>query len=365
MRTDAVDGYLLDRGFQILLTAYPEVKRQLDLDGLDLQAFAPGASICVDGRRHQVGDPLRDPRSLPATVLNTLLTPADKLRILRLRQRVTSGDPRRLLRQPDGSTIDHLRELGFSKRAIQHFFRPLFAGIQLDPELATSRRMFDIIFRSLSLGESAVPSRGMGAIPEQMAARLSDGTVLCDMAVSAVTPTSVTTADGSVQASHVVVATDGPTAARLLDLPVPGSRSVGCVWFSADRSPSGDRLIMLDGTSKGPAYNVAVLSDVAPSYAPRGKALIAAATPGDTEADVDERVKAQLRTMVGPEVDAWDVLRVDRIPHGQPDQRAPFSPKRANRTGAGIWVCGDHRDTGSIQGALFSGRRTAEAILTA
>lgn len=369
VRSDTVDGFTLDRGFQILLTAYPEAIRQLDYSRLDLQAFDPGAIVWRNGRGHYVGDPMRDPTSLLSTAASPIGSIADKARILQLRQRVRSSSPRDLLSGPETSTRKHLQNLGFSATIIERFFGPLFAGIQLDPALTTSSRMFDIIFRSLSEGDSAVPAAGMGAITEQLAGRLPDGSVHLETAVTAVTPgaiPTVTTGRGSLTAAHVIVATEGPAAAGLLDLDVVESRAAGCVWFAAPCSPFDRAAIALDGTGTGPALNVAVLSDVAPSYAPDGQALIAAACPDDVGPDLDDRVRHQLSGWFGPTVvEPWRTLRVDRIAHGQPDQRPPFSPKQSCRHAAGVWVCGDHRDTGSIQGAMYSGRRTAEAVLAA
>jgi phytoene dehydrogenase-like protein len=363
VRTDEVDGFLLDRGFQVMLTAYPEAERQLDLRALDLRAFEPGALVLRGERRFRVGDPLRAPSSLFATATSPIGTVADKARVLRLRLTVGRGDVRRLLHGDDISTAEHLHRLGFSDAFVERFLGPLFAGIQLDPQLRTSRRMFDLIFRSLAKGDAAVPSRGMRAIPDQLAGRLRPGTIHLGRAVTAVDGASVTVdGGGTVSARAVVVATEGPVAARLTGIPTPGSRAAGCVWFDAARSPLDRPLIALDGDNTGPVRNVAVLSDVAPTYAPAGRALIAAACPGDIGEGLEDRARDQLARWFGSAVGSWRTLRVDRIPHGQPDQSPPFTPKRRVHLHDGLWVCGDHRDTGSIQGALFSGRRTAEAV---
>jgi phytoene dehydrogenase-like protein len=365
VRTDVVDGFRLDRGFQVLLTDYPEARAQLDLDALALRRFDPGALVWTGRRFGRVGDPFRAPGTLPATVAAPIGTIADKLRILRLRQRLTATEARSLLRSEDGTTIDHLRYLGFSPRAIARFFRPLFGGILLDPDLGTSRRIFDVIFRSLARGGSAVPAGGMGAIPAQLAAALPPGTIRLGRAVDAVDGHGVTLSGGDrVEARAVVVATEGPAAARLLPgLEVAPGRPVSCVYFAATEAPVRDRLVVLDGVGNGPVLNLAVMSNVAPDYAPDGQALIVAACPGAFDDGLVDLVRRQLRTWFGPAVDTWDHLRSYHIPYGQPDQRPPFVPKRSNHVDGGLWVCGDHRDTGSIQGALFSGRRTADDVL--
>ena len=177
VRTDEVDGFLVDRGFQVLLTAYPELDRQLDRAALRLQAFDPGAMVRIGDRFHVVGDPLRRPGSLLSTVAAPVGTPVDKLRLLALRRRLRSSTVPQLLRGQDVDTAEALREEQFGPNMVERFLRPLIGGIQLDPELTTSRRMFDTIFRTLSEGDAAVPAVGMGAIPRQMAARLDPGWV--------------------------------------------------------------------------------------------------------------------------------------------------------------------------------------------
>jgi phytoene dehydrogenase-like protein len=363
VRTDRVDGFLLDRGFQVLLTAYPEARRQLDLDALQLQRFDPGSLLWRHGRGHVVGDPLRMPRALVGTALAPF-GPLDKLRILRQRRRVLQGHPSMLLRGADTSTIGGLRAEGFSDAAIDRFLRPLFAGIQLDPSLSTSKRMYDIIFRSLATGDAAVPAAGMGAISEQLAAHLPPGVVRLTTAVAAIDGTSVITEGGDrVDGDAVIVATEGPVASRLLGLPRVASRPVGCVYFAASSAPVSDKLVVLDGESTGPVWNVAVTSNVAPSYAPPGQHLIAAAMPASIDGDLAGAARLQLRKWWGAQVDTWRELRTYRIAHGQPDQAPPLRPKQRVSLGNGVFVCGDHRDTGSIQGALFSGRRCADAVL--
>jgi hypothetical protein len=365
VRTDLVDGFVLDRGFQILLTAYPELSRQLDVAALDLKAFDPGAIVMFNGTAHRIVDPLRQPRHAIDTVRAPIGSPIDKARIARLRRSRSRTPVPELLRGRDMSTREALRADGFSPTIIERFFRPLFGGIQLDPSLATSRRMFDAIFSTLARGDSAVPSAGMHAIPRQLSTRIAPERILLDTPVTRLDGTVVYTNRGTIAAGAVIVATEGPVAVALLGLPPVGSNPVSCAWFAADRPPFTDKLIALDGSGSGPALNVAVLSNVAPTYAPPGQALIAAACPGVADPDIEQAVRAQLRGWWGPGVDQWRHLRTDAIAHGQPTQRVPFAPKQRIALGSGLFVCGDHRDTASIQGALFSGRRCAEAVLSA
>ncbi|MGA0879232.1 MAG: NAD(P)/FAD-dependent oxidoreductase [Ilumatobacteraceae bacterium] len=370
VRTDRVDGFILDRGFQILLTAYPELHRQFDVPALQLQSFDPGALVWKNGRGYEVSDPFRKPTALWATATAPVGSIADKARIAALRWRVTRGRAASLLRGDDRATSELLRDSGFSARMIEQFFTPLVGGIQLDPHLTASRRMFDIIFRMLAEGDAAVPADGMGAISHQLAAHLPDERIHLSRPIVSVAPGRVTTATGqTVTARSVVVAVEGPRASTLLGLPEVRSRSVGCVYFDAPAPPTKRKLIVLDGTGQGPVLNVAVMSNIAPSYAPVGRHLVAAAVPGCEEhslraADLEDLARTQLTGMFGPVVNQWRHLRTYRIDHGQPDQSPPFHPKDRVALGDGLFVCGDHRDTASIQGALYSGRRCAEAVLT-
>ncbi len=379
VRTDIVDGFRLDRGFQVLLTAYPEVPRQLDVDALELRSFLPGSLVWTGERPYAVGDPLRRPSLLLPSAAAPIGSLRDKIRLAALLRRVKAADPRALLRGPDVSTLESLQAQAFGPRIIERFFRPLIGGIQLDPTLSGSARMFEVVLHSLAVGDSAVPAAGMQAIPDQLAAHLAPGTVHLGVRVATVAPGEVRTVDGrTVRAAQIVVAAEGPAASTLLGLdriPDPGSLEVSCVWFDAPAPPITQRLIVLDGVRSGPALNVAVMSNVAPEYvtssAPAGHALVAAACPAPGElspasgADLKAAVRSQLRRWWGPMVDQWRVLRVDTIAHGQPDHRPPFAPKRKQSLGDGLFVCGDHRDTPSIQGALFSGRRCGEAVIAA
>lgn len=364
VRSDSVDGFTLDRGFQVLLTGYPELARHLDLGALDLRRFEPGAIVWRNGRRSLVSDPFRRPATLIPTALAAVGSPLDKARIALLRRRLLATDPRALLRGADSDTATALRDRGFSPAMIERFFRPLVGGIQLDPNLSTSVRMFDVIFRTLADGDSAVPARGMGAISNQLASGFATTTVHLGTAAARVGAGRVETRDGrSIAARAVVVATEGPAAARLLGLPEVGSRAAGCVWFDVPEAPVRTAHVVLDGTGEGPVLNVAVMSNVAPEYAPAGRHLVAAAMPGVCDGDLESLARNQLRTWWGPRVDSWRHLRTDRIPHGQPAQDPPFTAKKKVSLGGGLFVCGDHRDTGSIQGAMFSGRRCAEAVV--
>ncbi len=256
VRTDKVDGYQLDRGFQVVLTGYPQVQQRFDLDALELCPFEPGALVRVRGGFHRVGDPLRRPLQLRQTAVAPIGSLVDKARLALLILDVRRHSVRELLRRPDMSTAERLANAGFSSRIIESFWQPLFAGIQLDPLLEVSSRRFDVILRMLAVGATAVPRLGMGALAAQLGSTLPEETVRLGARVSQVDDSGVVLDTGErVDARVVVVATEGPSAHGLLGerVPDPGSRAVACCWFAASGAPVAGRTLILDGEKSGPA----------------------------------------------------------------------------------------------------------------
>jgi glycine/D-amino acid oxidase-like deaminating enzyme len=375
VRTDVVDGFRLDRGFQVLLTGYPAARRWFDLDALDLRAFSPGVTIRRAGRFRRVADPLQTPVDGARSLWSTVATPADGLRLLAWQRHVRSTPGPLLAAAPARPTRELLRARGFSPTIVASFFRPFLTGTFFDRGMTTSSRMTELVFRSFFAGAVTVPALGMQQLPAQLAARLPVGTVRTGARVRRVGDGTVGVEDAEeVRADHVVVATEAAAAVRLLgdrlrEGPAPG-RGVVTTYYRAPASPVGGPHLVLDADDGGPVDTLAVLSDVAGPYAPHGDALVgvsAAGVPGTTEAAHDRRLRQQLRGWYGGEVDGWDTLVSYRIPYAQPRQDVVDLPRLARRVrvGARTWVCGDHRDTGSIQGALVSGRRCADELLAA
>ncbi len=177
IRTDVVEGFRLDRGFQVFFTAYPEARRVLDYDALDLRPFRPGALVRADGSFHKVLDPFRAPIEALGGVRAPVGTIGDKLRVLLLRQRALSQSIEAIFRTPERPIREELAALGFSTTMVDRFFRPFLGGIFLDPDLNTTSRMLYFVYRMLSEGQTVVPAQGMGAIPEQLASSLPEGSV--------------------------------------------------------------------------------------------------------------------------------------------------------------------------------------------
>lgn len=369
IRTDIVDGFQLDRGFQVFLTAYPEARQMLDYPKLDLRPFGAGVMVRYGGRFFEMSEPWRRPASALRTAFNPIGSFQDKLRIARLRARVQRGTVADQFCGPEQTTREALRSEGFSEAMMDRFWKPFFGGVFLEPELSTSSRMFRFVFRMMSAGPASLPSQGMQAIPQQLAARLPSHWVHLNSPVEDVEPGGLRLKSGErVSGRLVIVACDGPSASRLLkDLPAVPSQSVTCLYFAAEQSSLTRPVLVLNGEGHGPINNLCVPSLVAPSYSPEGQHLVSVSVigaPADATALLTQ-VFAQLHEWYGPTVCSWRHLRTYVIQHALPAQRPPClqQPHRDVRYAAGIYVCGDHRDNASINGALFSGKRCAEVVL--
>jgi phytoene dehydrogenase-like protein len=370
VRTDTVDGFLLDRGFQVLLTAYPEAKRGLDCARLELKPFLPGVISWYAGRMNRLVDPWRTGGSWKAAWQSEFGTLMDKLRIVRLRRRLRRSSIDQIFQRPDRSTKEALVAEGFSSEMVHRFFRPLIGGILLDGELKSSSRMFEFVFKMLSEGDAALPARGMGVIPAQLAESFPAGAVRLNASVEALHENELRLAGGeTLRARAIVIAADGPSAAHLVGEVEPASRSVTCFYYAADEPPIAEPILVLNGDGAGPVNNFAVISRVAPGYAPAGKHLVSAAVLGThqlTDVQLGGFIIAQMKSWFGKIAGTWRFLRSYRITHAQPQQYpgALEPPQRPVRIRPGVYTCGDHRDNASIDGALASGRRAAEAVVS-
>jgi phytoene dehydrogenase-like protein len=367
--TDSVDGFRLDRGFQLLLTSYPEAQRTLSLERLGLGAFKRGALVQRGGRLRRLADPSQEPSGVFSGMRSRLASPADAIRLLRLRRRLAGASAQALLRAPERPTLDALAATGLSWRLRDGFLEPFLAGVFSDAWLGTSSRLMDVYLRSFALGDAALPAGGMDAIPGQLAAHLPERSIRLDSPVARVDPELVELRSGdAIEADAVVLATDGVSAADLdPSVPVEPWAPLACLYFDAPEPPVEGPWLVLDGDRTGPVNHLCVPSEVARGYAPRGRALVSATVLSPAEDDeraLRDSVLAQLEGWFGPGVSRWRHLRTYSIPHA-----VPFRPPgtltpggRPAQLPSGVFCCGDHRDTPSIQGALFSGGRVAKVV---
>ncbi len=369
MRTDLVDGFRLDRGFQVFLTSYPEAQRILDFNKLQLRPFLPGALVRYHGRFHELTDPWRRPFAAIRSVWSPIGSLADKLRIASLRHQSLRGTSEERFQDPEITSLELLQRCGFSESMIDRFLKPFFGGIFLDPRLQTSSRMLHFVFRMLSTGVGCLPAEGMEAIPRQLASSLPPGCIRTFAKVAQVRPGMVRLTNGEeINAKAVVVATEGPAAAALLGGAIPTSgQGVTCLYFSAQRPPIVKPILVLNGDSRGPINNLCVPTSAAVSYGPPDRSLISVTTlqiandPEKLRAEVVE----QLGEWFGATVADWNHLKTYSIDYALPSQLPPALsiPQRPVEWQPGIYLCGDHRDNASIQGAMISGRRAAEAVM--
>ncbi len=372
VRTDHVDGFLLDRGFQVLQTAYPEAALQLDYRSLRLHNFEPGALIRTQGRMVEMSDPWRRPAKLLSTAFNGIGTFSDRLKLAKLRWNVTHTSIDDLWLEPESTTLEYLRKTcGLSSDIVDRFFRPWFSGVFLEKELATSSRFFRFLFRIFALGEASLPEHGMGAIPSQLAHGFPSSVIRLCAPVDSLDSHRVRLKTGAIiDCQAIVLAVEGPEASRLTSgrIRVPEARATTCFYYAAAQAPFRESLLVLNGDNEGPINNLCVVSNVSLGYAPPGQALVSVSVVGKgalSPSEAEGSVRRQLRDWYGAQVDAWSLLKSYHIQYALPSQAAHFrdgSPSPA-RLDDGLYNCGDYCDTASIQGAMVSGRKAAEALL--
>lgn len=380
VRTDVIDGWRADRGFQLLNPTYPALRRHVDVAALRLQPLGVGVVTALpDGRRLVVPDPRRRPvRALRAAT--DLGGPAEVAALARLAARARLLPVRRLESAPDTGWHAALDAAGVRGGLRRRVVEPFLAGTLADGEGTTSRRYVDLVLRSFVAaalaGAPGVPVGGMQALADAVAhpvrplvhlgvpvgslARGGRGWTLCTPA-------------GEVTARAVVVATDGVAAARLLGRPEPATRALTTFWHVTDDPPADpdrSRYLHVSGSGEhrrpGGLLNTVVLSRSAPSYrpapAPAGAELVATTVLGDRPGD-EAQARAAAGRVLGTDPRGWRLLTAHAIRTALPVAAPALVVRAPVDLGGGLVVVGDHRDTPSIQGALVSGRRGAAAAL--
>ena len=367
IRTDVIDGHRCDRGFQLLNPAYPAVKRFIDVTALQLGAFDAGVAVAGKRVLRVVADPIRAPRLLQRTLTSGYLHPVELARLGRWTAPAI-GPTSRLFTAADtelGASLDAGKVTGHLRSEI---LEPFLAGVLADRSATTSATFTRLLLRSFLRGTPGVPAAGMEALPRQLAERLSApvrlGVRALEVRAGAEGPT-LRTDQGELGAAAVVVATDPVGAAGLVPVTAPRMKGLRTYWFSTAEPPTPLRLLFVDGGGRaaGPVVNTAVMSHAAPGYAPAGRHLVQATTllPDATD---EAQVREHLSRMYGVSSSGWDLLVRHDVDAALPHQGAPLARRRPVDLGDGLFVAGDHRDTASIQGALVSGRRAANAVTT-
>ncbi|MEV5439437.1 NAD(P)/FAD-dependent oxidoreductase [Streptomyces sp. NPDC052682] len=401
MATDKVDGFRLDRMGQLLSTAYPDLRHTPGLGHLVLRPFAPGVLLHSDGRHHRAGArtgaggargalhavralasaprpssgsraprrpvavpgrPVSVPRSRTGAPLGTGL---DQARLGAALTRLAGTPVERLLARPELPAGQALAARGLPARTVDGFLRPLLAALLCDPELTTSSRCADLALHAFASGRLCLPEGGAEAVPQLLAGTLPPGTVHTGVRVTSISTTSVTTAEhGEIRCRAVLLATGARAAAELLPgLRVPDFHPVTVVHHTTDVPPATGASLLLDADRGGPVAHTAVVSRVDPSRAPAGRTLVSSTVLGPPPGDVDTAVRRHLSRLYGTSTARWETLAVHHTADAVPAMRPPHDLRRPVRLLAGLYVCGDHRDTSTVQGALHSGRRASAAIL--
>ncbi|GHJ38114.1 NAD(P)/FAD-dependent oxidoreductase [Streptomyces sp. TS71-3] len=381
MSTEKVDGFRLDRTGRLMLASIQELRQNPGLEGLVLRPFVPGAMVHSDGRLHRTGEPLSARGHLPGSrhrgsTMGARTSarahrqagfggPLEQARLAAALARLAAAPAHRLLARPERPAGQALVARGLPGRVVDGVLRPLLAALLCDPELTTSSRCADLALAAFARGRLSLTEGGADALPDRLAAALPAGTVRTGVRVTAVSTTSVTTEEhGEIGCRAVLLATGARSAAELLPgLRVPASHPVTVLHHAAPEPPFSGPALVLDADRAGPVAHTAVASEVDPSRAPAGRALVSTTVLGTPPADLDRQVRRQLGTLYGTSTARWELLGVHHDPEAVPAMPPPHDMHRPVRLLAGLYVCGEHRDTSTVQGALYSGRRAARALL--
>jgi glycine/D-amino acid oxidase-like deaminating enzyme len=397
IRTEQVDGFLVDRGFQVLNPAYPGVRRWVDVGALELQPFGAGLGVRRDDGLAILAHPLREPQLVARTLGSGMVKPRDAAALLRwARPAVTRSwghydggaktdgaglrhtGPRRNSMRRDVTlrrALDDARLAGELRRVVEQFF----AGVLLEDDGSTSNDFACLLLRTFALGVPGLPRLGMQSLPRQLADSLA-APVRTGTRVESVRREDgallVRAPGAELRAEQVVVAADPVSAGKLSpgngDGGAPGSggpamKGVLTHWFAASEPPSRLNFLCVDARQRpgGPLVNTAVVSNAAPGYAPPGRHLVQTSAlfgPGRPAPGEDE-VRRHAADIYGSDAAGWELVARHEVPNALPVQPPPLEAPRPAEVSPGHFLCGDYRATASIQGALESGHLAARAVL--
>ena len=373
VKTTAKNGFLLDHGFQVFSTAYPEARALLDYDALNLKPFLPGAILLqAEGKTSRIGDPIRDLGSLWPTLSSNAGKLKSKLNLLGLKRQLQRQSIEQVFEREEQNTLTALAgDYHFDDSLISQFLSPFYAGIFLEKQLNTSRRMFDFVFKMFAEGEVCVPNSGMQAIPLQLAEKLPFNAIKTNQRVSHIEKGKVTTEDGtSYSAKHILIATEQTGIVnKFQDTPAPKFVSTTHIHFTTKRSPIQKPVIALNTNPNRIVNSLAVMNNVAPAYAPESQYLLSLSIVGahrwDSQEVMISEIRNEFRPWFGNAVDEWQLLDTRMIKYALPAQETVKHslPQEAFILQEGIYQCGDYLLNGSINGAMRSGRLAAETIL--
>ena len=372
IKTDCVDGFRLDRGFQVLLTDYPETKALLNYKKLNLKPFLPGATVLYDGGQFDIADPFRRPTALLSTLFAPVGTLKDKIQTFWLKHKLVRILNTAIFKQPENDTYSQLKKYGFSQKMIDRFYKPFFSGIFLENELTTSSNMFDFVMKQFSTGDAAIPELGMEEIPKQLAAMLPENSIQFKTKVTSIENNTIYLEDGSqIVPDKIIIATEATSlAGNYIPKQKQQYHQVTNVYFEATTAPTSKSIVILNAaTNKKWVNNLTVMSNISSKYAPTGKVLLSVSYNGIPEIDdtlLAENMKEELKQWYGNQVDDWKLLKTYRIQYALPNQDSVCDELTRTdvQINENLYICGDHLMNGSINAAMKSGRLVAELIDT-
>ena len=365
IRTDHVKGHRLDRGFQVLLSQYPKAKQYLDFDKLNLKSLKPGAVIFSNGKKSRIGDPLRDSSLLLSSVFSGIGTLADKWKILKLNLELKKLSPEDIFQEKETTTLEYLKQKGFSEDIITNFFRPFFSGIFLEPDLRTSSRMFRFVFKMFGEGEAVIPAAGMGEISQQLAGNLNNTKIHFNTPVEQVTDSKLILKDGREAKSHfTIIAAEASSLVSNLRNQQMDWKSCHCFYFTSKTAGIDGRIIGLIADDSALVNNIFYHSSLNDSEV--DEHLISVTIVKDTELDAKQlefRIRKELEEYCDIKVD--ELLKHYEIKKALPDLHSlqyeimPTETRLNNR----IFLAGDQLLNGSQNAALLSGERAALGVI--
>ncbi|MGV6832193.1 MAG: NAD(P)/FAD-dependent oxidoreductase [bacterium] len=366
VKTDNVEGYQLDHGFQVLLDAYPEAKKHLDYNKLALQSFLPGAEIYNNCKAQRIGDPLRNLGLLLPTLSASVGSIADKLKILKLNTRLKKTSVKAIFEKEETSTLVYLQKLGFSDKIISQFFKPFFTGIFLEPELKTSSRLFEFVYKMFGEGLAVLPKDGIGAIAEQLQNQLKHTDFLLNTAVSSVHDDHLMLQDGSKLDTHFTIITKG--ASKLLpNLSNQSTSWKSCynLYFETEQRAIQKPLIGLIADEEALINNIFFHNSL--DTTSKGNKQLLSVTVVKShdfnESVLIDKVKEDLKTYCN--IDVIRHLKTYHIKEALPDVsqlQYDISPTETQLKPT-IFLAGDEQLFGSLNAAMIAGERAAQGII--
>ena len=359
VHSDVINGYILNRGFQVLQTGYPETKRLLDYEKLELCNLDSEVWSMNNNTIKKLYDPIQNPSNLLKAAFSNVGTFQDKLRLLQLRQSTTSRSTNKIFQENETTSLEQINNYGFSESIINEFFKPLFGGAFLDNELDTTSRMFNFVYKIFSIAPIAIPKYGMKSIPEQLEAKL-ESKISFNTNVVKLDNKNVFLENETLSADVIVLAANHDSAKKLIpSIEKIHWNSTSCYYFVADSPPFSSKVVLLNGNNRGEINNVFVPTNISKAYSPNNKSIISVSTIGLN--NNESEIRNELNNWFGNQTEDWKLLHTYHIEQALPRMSVP-SVSHSQYVN-GIHMCGDYLTSSSIHGSMHSGRMTANQII--